>query len=267
MQEMVNRRSGLTVTVNTNSAAVDDILDGYYMPGPERKHKSPTRRLINHKNSTTNHKQKILDSGLGRGEYSQTYCISPGKSYIIEAQGGELPYDMADKDPQQFYSRVLNQDIKSCKVKMRGKLFFTWTQRPLLKIITSIKQKLFDRLALDLGAKFEGDIADALENEAIIDNIKEMVENDQIELIGTDNQPILKKQLTRLQAQQQELGGTGGDDVLHEGDSINIRTASPDAKKLDHADLQIHEQHYSDIQEQVVKFVKQNSLVPEAQNL
>jgi len=42
-------------------------------------------------------------------------------------------------------------------------------------------------LALDLGAKFEGDIADALENEAIIDNIKEMVENDQIELIGTDN--------------------------------------------------------------------------------
>jgi hypothetical protein len=56
MQEMVNRRSGLKVAMDTSSAAVDDILDGYYMPGPERKHKSPTRRLIDHKNTTTSHK-------------------------------------------------------------------------------------------------------------------------------------------------------------------------------------------------------------------
>jgi hypothetical protein len=38
---------------------IDDILDGYYMPGPERKHRSPTKRLINHKNSTTDYKSKI----------------------------------------------------------------------------------------------------------------------------------------------------------------------------------------------------------------
>jgi hypothetical protein len=119
-----------------------------------------------------------LDSHLPRGEYSQIYNISPGKSYVIEAQGGELPYEIADKNPQQFYSRVLNQDIKKCKVTMRGKLFFEWTQRPLLKIINSIKRKLFDRLTNDLGEKFEEDIADALENPAIINNIKEMVEND-----------------------------------------------------------------------------------------
>jgi hypothetical protein len=48
---------------------IDDILDGYYMPGPERKHKSPTKRLINHKNSTTDHKTKI-QSGILKGQYS-----------------------------------------------------------------------------------------------------------------------------------------------------------------------------------------------------
>jgi hypothetical protein len=54
MQEMVNRRTGTYST--TALTSMDDILDGYYMPGPDRKHKSPTRRLINHKNSTAAHK-------------------------------------------------------------------------------------------------------------------------------------------------------------------------------------------------------------------
>mmetsp|Transcript_21709 Transcript_21709/g.33445 ORF Transcript_21709/g.33445 Transcript_21709/m.33445 type:complete len:113 (+) Transcript_21709:1575-1913(+) len=111
------------------------------MPGPERKHKSPTKRLINLKNSTCEHKKRIT-RGIQKGEYSQTYCISPGKSYVIEAQGGELPYEMADRSPQKFYSKVLNQDIKKYSIKMRGRLTFELTQRPLLKIITSIKEKL-----------------------------------------------------------------------------------------------------------------------------
>ena len=264
MAEMVGRRNGgLVITADPSS--VDDILDSYYMPGPERKHKSPTRRLINHKDSTWAHKQKIRDSGLQKGEYSQTYCISPGKSYVIEAQGGELPYDMAESNPQKFYSRVLNQDIKKCKVKMRGRLFFMWTQRPLLRIIMSIKQKLFNRLQEEIGEEFGQEIADALDNEEIDENIKELVENDQIELIGHDNKPLLKRQLTLLQEQQAQLGGTGGDeDILTEGDSLNIRTSSPDSKRLENAELQIHEQNYSDLKDQVTGFVKQHSLKKEA---
>lgn len=67
MTEMVSRRSG---TYSTNALTnLDDILDGYYMPGPERKHKSPTRRLMNHKNSVVEHKSKICKQ-LQRGEYS-----------------------------------------------------------------------------------------------------------------------------------------------------------------------------------------------------
>ena len=74
MAEMVSKRSGGKINVLEN---VEDILDGYYMPGPERKHKSPTRRLINQKNSITEHKQRI-SVGLNRGEYSQIYSIAPG---------------------------------------------------------------------------------------------------------------------------------------------------------------------------------------------
>lgn len=160
MNEMVNIRSGGAGS-NLNPAAIDDILDGYYMPGPERKHKSPTKRLINLKNSTTTHKQRIQNN-LQRGEYSQTYCISPGKTYVIEPQGGELPYELAESSPTKFYSQVLNQNIKKCSVKMRGRLRWILTQRPLLKIISSIKDKIMQRLEEEIGAQFKKDIEDAM---------------------------------------------------------------------------------------------------------
>lgn len=75
MSEMVNRRTGgasgegVVSSKNNYINSTVDILDGYYMPGPERKHKSPTRRLINHKNSVTSHKQRI-QAGLNKGTYS-----------------------------------------------------------------------------------------------------------------------------------------------------------------------------------------------------
>jgi len=192
MSEMVNRRQGGMGASVDPIGSMDDVLDGYYQPGPERKHKSPTRRLIQHKDSTWEHKNKIRESvykgQIQKGEYSQTYCISPGKSYVIEPQGGELPYEMAEKSPTKFYSRVLNQDIKKCKVNMRGRLYFEWTQRPLLKIISHIKNKLIKKLTTHLGDQFEEDIEKALEQSEIEDNIKEMVENELIELVDEDNQ-------------------------------------------------------------------------------
>ena len=47
----------------------DSILDNYFLPGPEKRHKSPTRRLISHKNSTWEHKKRI-NEGIDKGEYS-----------------------------------------------------------------------------------------------------------------------------------------------------------------------------------------------------
>ena len=77
--------------------------------------------------------------------------MEPGKTYVIEPQGGELPYEMADASPSKFYSQVLNQNIKKCNVKMRGNLFFKWTNRPLLRILTTVKNKLVDKIAKKMG--------------------------------------------------------------------------------------------------------------------
>ena len=131
------------------------------------------------------------------GAYSQTYCIAPGQTYVIEAPE-ELPYEIADKQPQKFYSEVLNQPIKKCVVKNRGRLRFMITKRPLLKIINSIKNKLMTRMTRELGEWAQPDIAEALENEEIQDQLLEMVDNEQIELVDKDNQPFLQKQITAL---------------------------------------------------------------------
>ena len=50
MGELVDVRSGVSNVVK--STDVTTILDGYYLKGTEKKHRSPTKRLINHKNST-----------------------------------------------------------------------------------------------------------------------------------------------------------------------------------------------------------------------
>ena len=167
MGEIVNTRSG--ATHEGKSVAIDDILGGYYIPGPERKHRSPTKRLINLKNSTTDHKQKIHDN-LVKGRYSQTYCISPGKSYVIEAQGGELPYDLASSSPSKFYEQVLNQDIKKCNVKARGNLRWILTQRPLLKIINSIRAKVIKRLQNEIGPQYAKEIHAAMAQGGALDD-------------------------------------------------------------------------------------------------
>ena len=53
---------------------------------------------------------------------------------------------MAEKSPTKFYDKVLKQNIKKYTIKMRGQLTFEWTQRPLLKIMTTIKDKLIKRI-------------------------------------------------------------------------------------------------------------------------
>jgi hypothetical protein len=102
---------------NRDTGEFYKIMDEFYGKGPDdEKHASPTKRLINLKNSTTDHK-KVMANNIQRGDYSQTYCVSPGKSYIIEPHGGELNYNLAHKNPLKFYDQVLNQDITKHKFK------------------------------------------------------------------------------------------------------------------------------------------------------
>lgn len=97
MMENREKKDGVGVTLYS---------DQLYFPRTEdddiEKHSSPTKRLIKHKNTTFEHK-KVMANNIQRQDYSLTYCPSPGKSYVIEPHGGELKYNLAEKNPEKFY--------------------------------------------------------------------------------------------------------------------------------------------------------------------
>ncbi len=82
---------------------------------------------------------------------------------------------------------------------MRGKLQFILTQRPLLKIISTIRQKIIQRIGREIGPQYEQDISDALAAGGDIDRkLLDMVVDNQIDLVGADNTPLLKQQMSSL---------------------------------------------------------------------
>jgi hypothetical protein len=74
---------------------------GEFYSGDIKRHKSPTKRLIQQKDSTVLHKQIFQNHHTQK--YGLHYTSSPGKSYVIEPEGGELDYDLARSDPLGFY--------------------------------------------------------------------------------------------------------------------------------------------------------------------
>ena len=60
------------------------VMDEFYgRTEDDQKHKSPTKRLIAHKDTAVEHK-KVLNDGVNKDGYSLTYVAAPGKSYIIQ---------------------------------------------------------------------------------------------------------------------------------------------------------------------------------------
>lgn len=109
---------------------------------------------------------------------------------------------MAEKSPQKFYSTVLHQDIKKYRVKMRGRLTFEWTQRPLLKILASIKEKFAVRLSDALGAEHADLIQAAMAPGTEIDaKIKEMIANEEIDLLDENKELMIGQQITNFSNQ------------------------------------------------------------------
>ena len=56
MNEMNSRRNAGMGLTSSKLPRDNDVVDEFYNYGAEKKHKSPTRRLIKHKNSAWEHK-------------------------------------------------------------------------------------------------------------------------------------------------------------------------------------------------------------------
>ena len=84
--------------------------DYYYNDEIISSHDSPTKRLIQHKNTTFDHKSTMKDQIDSSNKYALVYT-SPEKSYVIQPHEGELNYTLAEKNPLKFYDQVFTQDI------------------------------------------------------------------------------------------------------------------------------------------------------------
>ena len=79
-----------------------EALNEYYYGDGTEGHNSPTKRLIQHKNTTFEHRSTVKDN-VDKGGYSIAYTTSPKNSYIIEPHGSELNYKLGEKNPMKFY--------------------------------------------------------------------------------------------------------------------------------------------------------------------
>lgn len=75
---------------------------------------------------------------------------------------------------------------------MRGKLSFEWTQRPLLKILASIKEKFVSKLTDAIGKQHSELIQQAMADGTEIDaKIKEMIANAEIDLLDENRELLI----------------------------------------------------------------------------
>ena len=89
----------------------------------------------------------------------------------------------------------------------------------------------------------------------------EMVKNEEVDLLDEQQRPILRQQ-TSLLSNKQAQGLNRNDRIMEdeEDESVNIEVAS-------NAALVINEQRFSEIEDQVKQFVRQNSLLKDAKNI
>ena len=137
------------------------------------------------------------------------------------------------------------------------------TQRPLLRIISSIKEKVLQRLERELGAKFAHDINEAFAAGGDIEEeLLQMVQDQHIDLVDKDRNLVLQTQISQLA--ENRKADTGAAHTEDDQSPVNIRVDSPDAKKLEQAELQVQEKRYSELKGNVVEFVRRNSLLKDA---
>ena len=76
---------------------------------------------------------------------------------------------------------------------------FQWTQRPLLKILSSIKTKFAEQIGQQIGKQFSDDIEKAMAPGTEIDKrIKEMIANEEIDLLDENRELILGQQISNF---------------------------------------------------------------------
>lgn len=98
---------------------------GEFYNGHQKKHASPTRRLMDQQKASWNHKNhlynKMKTGEITKQDYQLTYTVDPKSTYVIQPKEGEINYDLAKKSPLKFYDKVMNAEVVEHKVQAKTK--------------------------------------------------------------------------------------------------------------------------------------------------
>jgi len=174
---------------------------GEFYQNDQVKHASPTKRLIDQKNSTWDHK-KLMKGNINRTQrYGIHYTSSPGKSYLIEPEGGELNYNQAYTDPLGFYNRVMTQNVTQHKVKdvansPNRQLSTKLTHRKVGKILLFVQNQLCEFLK---GSWNVTDLKAALNDTRVKETVQHHIRENNIKLVNRDSgEEMYRRHLTNV---------------------------------------------------------------------
>lgn len=204
-----------------------------YDPQTVKRHISPTKRLIQQKNSAHSHKEILShEQRSNRQGYNLHYTSAPGRSYNVEPKGGSLPYDLAYKNPDKFYNYVMKQEVKTHKVvddRVNGRnvthVITKIGTRKIGKIMLSIQEKLCNYLIHDNDNSYQDEqqLQEAMQDTNVKEAVQKMVRQRTIELVDDKNEPILREEM--------KLIGKEGDGAIAK--SPEMLEANKEGRKLE----------------------------------
>ena len=151
----------------------------------------------------------MISNEIRRSGYALHYTTQPGKSSLVEPQGGSLPYDLAYRNPRKFYDVVMSQSVKTHKLVDSGNHTVCLTtklgQRKIGRIMQQIQVRLIDQLKSR--ANFtEKELEAAMQDQKVQQTVNRMVRQKTIEFVDPNsNKPMLAQEMQVVGQQKGEI--------------------------------------------------------------
>lgn len=244
------------------------IMDDYYHNNLPR-HESPSKRFIEQKNTTVEHKTMLKQNFRQSQDYSLQYFTDPKKSYVMEPHGGEINYKNAMKNPEKFYDQVLSQDIQQTKVrknKEQSKAFEQQraderksgispsrvrkiplemtskvTKRKCARVMDVVKAKFGMMMVNRMGMQMNPEMEAAMRKTAVQKHIQDGIESKDIKLVGNNRQTLFSNEMSQIGRK-----GDRADESPDRQDGLHI-----DTNELENAQLYVSEEQIQKIQQEV----------------
>ena len=157
-----------------------------------------------------------------RSKYGLTYVVGISKTYIVQPEKGELPYELAEKKPLAFYREVMESNVKEHKVssptrrratssmgagalpmkktkKRKGLQYNTTIKKRSVAYILNTVQTKLRKLISNVTDHSPADIDRALSNPETEQVLKRMLTDQSIQLVDSkDDRPLFTRQMSKI---------------------------------------------------------------------